>query len=284
MQTESFRKFSLRAGCTIPAMAVVLGCSAMPPGSGVGGVQEPTASELASVDAALQAMSAVVRGGDALQNVAAPENLSGAQVSPGDATFGTCPIVTTAVSAMPDIGLEITVDYGDGCASPLAPNYTCSGAASGSLTTAGATLTVTFDELTCNGDLLDGSVELALTASRAAVRLGGLWSLTHRGDGEEFMTVGEGTTAYDRQTGVTTVELFDGSVTASGTMTVLSASQVLVSFQMYGSLVPFGGTLSVSGSDVRPTTVRFNEDSPTAGEVEMSLDGSPYFVVTLPAR
>ena len=47
--------------------------------------------------------------------------------------------------------------------------------------------------------------------------------------------------------------------------------------------MPSAGEVTLSGSDIRTIVIRFNEDTPTTGEVEISIDGSPFVSLNVAA-
>ena len=56
---------------------------------------------------------------------------------------------------------------------------------------------------------------------------------------------------------------------------------IMASWPTYESYIPYAGTMTLTGTDIRSYTVRFSTDSPTTGVVEVSINGSPYFEVDL---
>ena len=58
-------------------------------------------------------------------------------------------------------------------------------------------------------------------------------------------------------------------------------SNVKMSYATYGVGIPFSGETTVSGDGIRTMIVRFNENSPSTGVVEVSIDGSPFVEVPL---
>jgi len=74
---------------------------------------------------------------------------------------------------------------------------------------------------------------------------------------------------------------FTGNVTTEDGTWNASAEGLVVSLVQNESLIPTGGIVTILNDDTRTIIVRFNENSPTTGEVEISINGSDFFAVNL---
>ncbi|RMF80507.1 MAG: hypothetical protein D6744_08160 [Planctomycetota bacterium] len=252
-----------------------------------------TTSEQQAIEDALTATEALTNATTVSQSSTDTESESqNAQLLPeGTASiqFGNCPVVTAGVSnVLTGNGqFDLTLDFGDGC-SPLGqPDYTVSGSFSGSLSNADNSLSMDFNELQITEgtftNQLDGSLEGSYTRDPNSVELDGQWDLTYEDNFNlgTIMVAGEGTARYERtdlSTNIVTYSgtLSDGEVSFSVTMT-----NVKVSYAQNGNFVPMGGTITISGSEIRTITITFSEDTPQTGEVTVSIGGAPPITVSL---
>lgn len=212
---------------------------------------------------------------------AAGEQEAAAEVQPGELTVGTCPEVTTSAT-LGDAGLDVSIDFQDGCTLPIGGDYTCSGSASGQIDLLGRTLVLEFDGISCSDQTtLSGSVNLGYSLSGGSVDLQGQWDLTYTDDGEQIVTTGTGVAHYDTNTLATEIAEFQGSLTEGDDQWQMSVSDVAISYAAQQSYLPYAGTVTLSGPAIRQLTIRFNENSPSTGDVEISVAGGPFFTVNL---
>jgi hypothetical protein len=214
------------------------------------------------------------------QNAAIVQEPAGA-AQPGSLTFGTCPQVTTTATLGSSL-LDISIEFGTGCAIPVAPDYTCSGSASGQLEPSTGTLDLSLDAISCSGDTgLTGNVSLTYALSPTALNFTGEWDLTYTTEGQSIVLYGQGATSYSIPDSITTVSSFDGLLATDGNDWNLTLDSILVSYANKRSYLPYGGTMTASGRTIRQLVVQFNENSPSTGEVQVSVDGSAFFTVNL---
>jgi hypothetical protein len=198
-----------------------------------------------------------------------------------EGAFGSCPQVTLATEGVGSGSLSATIDFGDGCAPFGSSQYTCSGSASGSFAQNQSTVEVSFDNLNCNDQTLAGEAELAYDISTSGVGLNGAWNLQWTSGASVIETDGNGDVTYDADNGQTTISSFAGSITDNGAVYTALLTGMQVSYATYENFVPFAGTMTLTGEDIRSLTVTFNSDSPTSGEVAVSVNGSPAIEVNL---
>ncbi len=237
-----------------------------------------TSREHTAVEAALEAIQALTVAGSTIESSTdlpvATDEASRAMDMPG---LGTCPQVSVDVGKTSGRTLQMTLDFGDeGCA-PFSTDYMLTGSASGAFNADDNLVTVTFDELRADDSTLDGGLEVTYQLGDESVTLTGDWDLMT----DRISTAGLGSVHYDRAAFETEVRDFDGTVRNASQSWMLTTSQLVLSPRTYESFIPFAGTLSVSGSDTRPLTVTFDEQSPASGLVEVSIDGGPTVQVSL---
>ncbi len=195
------------------------------------------------------------------------------------ATVGTCPEVATEGSVR-DQGLRLTVDFGEEPCTALAVDeeftLVCSGSAGGTFATLNQSVSLEFNSIRCNEQELDGTVDLSYELLSPGVLLQGDWDLTWYPGVEAIGTVGNGTASYVPVTGgccdVTSIATFDGNVTNDGLEWSIAMADVLVSLEQYFSFIPYSGSITVDGPDIRAITITFNENSPATGEVSISIE------------
>jgi len=255
------------------------------PGSLAGTVIDLTPAERDGALAGVHAAESLARAAGTSQNGTRLEPEQAGQTVPQDEFFGTCPVVGLALLE----GLttfSVTVDFGDGCAWP-GDGGTCSGNAFGDLDRLNNTLSLAFNELSCGGVSLNGSIDTAYSVEGGRRTFTGTWSLRRTtvdetdGTTDETSTLGEGVTVYDGDVKAIEVTDFTGSVTnADGTWNVY-AEALVIALARNSSLIPSSGTVTILNDDTRTIIVRFNENSPTTGEVEISINGSNFFALSL---
>lgn len=227
-----------------------------------GAVQSPTAAESDDVSLDL------------------PEQGSGAEVE-----FGTCPSVALAASGQAQAGdaaLDLTIDFGDGCLPFDDGQYECSGLVTGSFSQAQQAIDCSFDSLTCNGNSLNGEAALSYEFTPSNVGLTGDWNLSWDESGDTFVTDGFGAVDYDREAQSTTIASFSGALTTpTNDQYDTTLTDVQTSFMTHGNFVPFGGTITLDGDDIREITIEFNSDSPSTGIVEVTIGSGAAFEVNI---
>jgi len=194
-------------------------------------------------------------------------------------SFGTCPVITTAIGTG---AVDLSIDFGASpCVPAVFPDLSCSGSATGSFSASSSSIAVAFNSIGCNGKSLTGQADVTFNLSQTGVVLSGSFDLGWLNGGESITTTGAGQFHYDRTGKSTTITSFNGSVTnPEGTYTAV-CTDLVVSYQNNANLVPSAGTIDLSGPNVRSLTIRFNADSPSTGEVEMSIAGGVFFTVNL---
>jgi len=198
----------------------------------------------------------------------------------GEVSRGECPEVTLATDIVSAL-LAIAVDYGDGCSPLSVDDYTVSGRATGTFTEADSSLSLTFDDLTSNGNTLDGDLGVSLSRTNDGVGLDGDWNLAYTTAQQVVATAGAGRADYVRETATTTIVDFDGTVSNDGDIWGAIISGVATSFQQNGNFIPFSGSITLTLADGRQLNLVFDEDSPTTGQAEVSINDLPAIEVDL---
>lgn len=197
-------------------------------------------------------------------------------------TFGTCPEVELEAASDGLLTFDLTIDFGTtGCTPYGYDDYTCTGSASGSFDQQEQNIDLTFESISCNDETLTGTVDATYDIDGQAFSLDGDWDLTYVNDTGTAATEGDGDCSYNASTYVTTITSFDGTVTDTVYTWNAIMTGINVSFVTYGNYIPYSGSMTLSGTTIRTMTVRFDEDSPTTGIVEVSINGAPYFEVDI---
>lgn len=264
--------------CAIPlTMGPV--CPFTPPESN-GSIDDLTQTEHDAIKAAVQAAGAFGQATGAGQSAAGQESASG-QPKPGDLTVGTCPEVTTT-AILGDAALDVSVDFKEGCTLGIAADYTCSGGATGQIDFVEKTLDLDFDGISCSGDTaLTGAISVEYALSAGEIVLDGEWDLTYAVEDDEILTFGNGVARYDVAGLVTTVADFQGLLAQGVNDWDLGMDQILVSYANQQSYVPYGGSMTVSGPNIRTLIIRYSANSPGTGDVEISIDGGGFFTIDI---
>ena len=262
-------------------------------GDGGGGsdltADDLTDAEKAAINAAANGSAlALAQATNTTQN-ATGGDAGSAQSPPSDICVGICPEVCKSGSILQG-EVDLTIDFGDGCmAFPLLSEeqYMCSGSASGTFSQSARTIGLTYNTITCEGEMLDGMTDLTYDLSLDNVQFTGDWDLTWTSnDGWKSNTDGQGTGGYDFLTYVTSIPTFVGSVSDLSVgndpyVWSIDMKDVLVSFMTYYSYLPYRGTMTLSGPEIRTLTLTFDESSPTTGDVQVSIAGGPSFTVNV---
>ena len=164
---------------------------------------------------------------------------------------------------------------------PGRADTTCAGAANASFTQLGAELEVSFDALTCGQRVVAGDITVAYAGQDLTPALEGEWDLRVDDDGESVATFGVGEISYQIRELVFAIAEFEGTVTAGDDTWNLTVTDLEISYDRYGSYVPYRGEVTINGPDIRTISIRFSEESPVSGDVEVSFDGSPYLPLNL---
>lgn len=252
-----------------------------------GACTPPSESELAgnepnAVNAAVNGMIALTQAVYTAQNGAIPITTN-QQAIDGDLEFGTCPVVTTSISLGDQIAVGMTIDFGDGCAPYGTETYVCSGSATGTFSQAVRQIDLTFEAFSCNDQTLTGTSSLVYSLTTNRVAVAGSWDLTYAYDDEIFGTAGAGSGEYDRDEAQTTITTFGGTVSDSVGSWTVQVTDVVISLQNNETLLPSSGEVILSGSDIRTIVVRFDENTPATGLIQVSINDSAFFTVDLQA-
>jgi hypothetical protein len=246
-----------------------------------------TEAEADAVEAAVFGVAALTQATATTQSAADSDTLSSAQTIPAlpeipeSTTFGQCPVVTLSLRDFAALVFEVTVDFGASCNPAGTPDHACSGRATGSLSAAASTMEMVFERIACNAAALDGSADLIYALGETNVDLVGDWDLDWMIEDEVFQTVGTGDVTYDRLSSNVFVSTFQGTVAEEDGSWTLQARELDISFVDNASLIPSSGVLTLSGGDIRTVTVTFDENSPSTGQVGVSVDGGPTVTISL---
>ncbi len=277
-----------RAVLALPALglALIAGC---PQQSGTGGNTTPSpelsSQEQAALDAALVGVRSLTDGAAVAGSTAAGAGQSAIDI-PTSGSFGECPVVTIDTdgdASSQTLAISANFDFGSGCSPYGAENYTCSGSASGTLSQTGSGVNLSFDQLSCNGQSLSGSAAVSLDSSSVGVTVSGQFDLTYSGANGPVDIDGSGTCTHSPSTQVTTVDTFAGTVATGGSSWSAGMTSLEISYAQHRSFVPFAGTITLSAGTIRSITVRFNENSPVNGSIEVSIAGGDFAATTLDA-
>jgi hypothetical protein len=238
-----------------------------------------TEAQAQAVGASAEAASVLAQAAFAAQGGTA-ESGDSSQGVPGDVTFGVCPEITLSVASLYEF--EVLVDFDPGCEPVEVEGYACSGNASGTINRTAGTFDLTFNDLRCNGSSIGGSADLTYSRGPDQVTLSGSWNLAAaRDDAATFFTSGLGACAYHLDTQVLTVSSFTGTVSYGNSEYACTMENITIAYAENLSLVPSSGTITLSTDGVGTVTIVVNENSPTTGEVQVSINGSPYVTVDL---
>lgn len=260
-------------------------------GTGTGGTggSGGTSSLLSSKEAdavagalvALEAMTQSVETSESVSDAGSLDTSSPQRqpVTVGEFTFGDCPSVTLALDSTTTGTLS--VDFIDNCKVLGSDEFECSGAATGEIDRAAKTMTLVFDDVKCNNRKLNGSIDVIYELHTDYVVFDGAWDLRHNSSGDIVETSGEGTATYDRDNNTTTLDGFLATVTGELGDFDLEINDLEVSFLNNGNYIPSKGTIILTNDEVGEITITFDADSPSTGEVSVSIDGGTSFTVNL---
>ena len=272
---RSVRCVFVWGSCVVLLVAIGLGCAT----SGGEDVQL-TDAEKSAIQASAKSASAMSQAVGTTQSAVTADLTGTGKAAARAVTVGTCPQVTTTVTNLVTLTFDASIDFGESCTPVGTEDLTCSGSASGSFSQAAKSINMTFNDISCTDETLGGSVDLTYGVSLTAVTLTGDWDVTWTTGDEVFTVDGTGTCGYDLSGSVTSVSSYDGTSSGPDGSWATTMTDILISYTK-GSYIPYSGTMTVSGSDIRTMTVRFNEDSPTTGKVEVKVGPSPFVTVDL---
>ena len=297
------RCVDLGVGTLVGALFLLASC-ASPAGSGdADGVDDLTTSEMKAILAAGEAPQMVAQSTSLSQNsttgldeeATEPVRRDDDGVSAG---VGTCPSVTRASDREGTIGdgdglnlttASLTLDFGDTpCAVITVEDggtLECAGSATGSIDVLDRSFSLAFEQLTCNGETIDGDLSVAFELLAPGLGVTGDWDLSWT-DGESNVgTAGAGTGSYvpvlEGCCDVTSIDTYVGTVRDDEDEWSCEMTAIEVSFEQYESFIPFGGSVVVDGPDIRPITVTFNENSPVTGDIAIQIGSGRTFHTTL---
>ncbi len=189
-------------------------------------------------------------------------------------TTNTCPAVSFQAATAAVVDASLTLDFGDGCNALGSDDYFCSGQASGEFS---STLAVEFTALSCNNNSLDGTVDFSFDRDGDDVNFSGGWDLVATQGDATLRTEGEGDATYVAEDAATTINVFTGSIrTHDGETYGFDLATIATSYATYGNFIPFDGELTLSGATIESFTVRFDANSPTTGDVQVSVNGGDF--------
>jgi len=264
-------------------LALVLMAWPLLMGQGCPSAQRPlsgtqlAAKEKSAVDSAREGLTAL---SEAVGVSQAPADAShNTSVLPGSVTFGTCPAITTAAGQG---AIDLTIDFGDSpCVPALFPDLSCEGSATGTLNAGAAEITISFNGIGCNSKSLTGQGDVTFNLAQSDVGLAGTFELMWVSNGTITAVDGAGDFQYDRTAKAATVTSFNGTLTNADSTYTAVCTGLVIDPENNANLVPSAGTMDLSGSIIRALTIRFDANSPSTGDVEVSVDGGDFFTVNL---
>ena len=243
-----------------------------------------SAAQKQALVAAVKAAESIAQGS---QILGYSSHLATARSKHDDARLiSTCPTITLTGNQGCDATL--TIDFGQQpCTVPFTyqtsgTTYACSGSATGTANLTTHALNLTFNSLSCNGETIDGTLD-ATTNSDSGLSVTGSWNLAYTSpeSGYSCSAAGSGVGVYywvQDCCDATVVSWFNGALSstqddATTSWTVLM-NNIQISAEQYGSLVPYSGSVVVSGANISSVTIAFNENSPTTGEVTIMISNA----------
>lgn len=242
---------------------------------------ELTADQGVAVDAVVNAMGAMAQATGASEGATASGDDSANQLVPGGVTVGVCPEVTASRTGDTAAEFDVTISFGDGCEAFGATDFVCSGSAAGAFDTVRKSISLNFDELSCQDITVNGTVSASYEASQVEFAITGQWDLTRTNGDGSLAVVGVGTAVYSRVESTARVATFGASVTTGDDSWRISVTDVAMSAAQFGNLIPFSGTIDLTGDTIPSMMLRFDTDSPTTGVIQVSIAGGPYFTVDI---
>lgn len=270
-------RFTTLTATAVAVLIPLLGCPAASPQSDL-----PTTAELQRVDDLNRAIESLVSAAYPAASVAdAARETDGLRTSRREVTqpitFGECPTLTFNVAA--GATFAVTVDFADGCATPL--GVTCAGSATGTYAPLAQQITATLAQLVCSNQSLAGTFDVAWTTTPDALSFNGAWNLSYVAAGSTIATAGDGAVTVNVAAQTATVTQFAGDITAADVTVAATLTDVAVSYAIFGTFLPYAGEATLSGDSVRALRVRFLPETPTTGNVEISIANGPFITVNL---
>lgn len=279
----------------IISLGLLTGSGCPGPG-GLGSVDELTDAEKQALAAGVVSTRSIVQGTDVTQSATQADDAreDGGQDVPFNTTFGTCPEVSIegSIGDQPGGGTlaaTLTIDFGsepcDVYVFDDTKSLMCSGSATGTISLIDRQLDIVYDMLTCDDQSLDGSANLTFTPLNPGSSMSGEWNLTGTSGDDVVSIEGQGTASHIPAEAeccdVTRIDTFEGELRENDDEWSVSMTGVAVSYEQYGSHIPYSGSITVSGPDIRTFTITFDENSPMTGEVTLKVGNGPNFTVAL---
>jgi hypothetical protein len=159
---------------------------------------------------------------------------------------------------------------------------TCSGSATGTIQFDPREIVLTYDSFGCDVRTADGTYSATWTRSDGTVSFQGDWDLTvDPADGVATAILGGGVADYVDADATTTIVSWSGTLTREEQTWNVTMTNLAVSYQNNQNLIPGSGTIVVTGTQLGTVATTFDADSPTTGEVSVSINGGPEFPYTL---
>lgn len=288
MQTRT--PFAWLASSIIAITLCAGGCPGTAGTSGTNGTSDDstslTTTEQTAAKASADAAEALAQAFNTTQSptgAEVAENQSSLEIPLGTKSlhFGSCPAVSMTASNDGTISFGMTVDFGSGCAPYGTEGYTCSGSASGTFSQRNKSINLTFQNISCAGDELTGSVDATYDRTSTTVTLTGTWSLTATDAAGSVSTAGTGNGDYNLSNYTTTIDAYTGTLTIDTGSFTTTMTGIKMSFPTYSAYMPYAGTITLSGNNIRTFVVTFTENSPSTGVVQVSINGAPAISVDL---
>jgi hypothetical protein len=240
----------------------------------------PAGAEPNAIHAAVNGSIALAQAVYMAQNGAIPIG-DNQQVISGDLVFGTCPVVSTTISLEEQITADMTIDFGEGCSPYDVDWFICSGSATGTFRQADRKIELSFDALGCGEQTINGASSVVYNLTNTIVAVAGSWDLDYVFNDTSYGTAGAGSGQYDRDARQATITTFGGTVSDASGSWAVQVDEVVISLANNATLLPSSGEVTLSGDDIRTIIVRFDENTPVTGEIQVSLDGNDFVTVDL---
>lgn len=237
-----------------------------------------TEEELATVDATVSTIKTLSSMFGGVGAADLPDPADGPVII-NPAPLSECPIATV------EEGL-VVFDFDEGCSPVLYPDSTFSGSVTVEVNPVAATLILTFNTLTIDGDTIDGIVEASIGQDGEAVALDGSVDLTFSTGGADYTLTGDMTVNIDLVTGEVLVSTADLTLTDPADQSyALTLTNVHADPLGNVNFLPDSGTATVvvdtDGPGDITLEITFSETTPTDGTVTVSVNGGPAIEVTL---
>jgi hypothetical protein len=270
-------KFRSITGLSAVGFALLAGCpqNATNTGGTSSSGDSLSTTEQDAISAALASVESLVTSVDTTQTAAGGDSAAARTATDN------CPLATFSASNEGGLSLAVGLDFGDGCNVLGSDDYFCSGSASGEFSAANGALVLTFESLNCGSKSLVGDVAFTFTSSDALVTLSGQWNVNYSDSTQTVGTIGDGEATFDGDTKSTTVTTFSGSVNFGTQTSECEMTGLVTSLANNGNFVPSAGTLALSGPTVDDVVVTFDANSPSTGDVQVSINGKPSFTYNL---